>query len=72
MDSWLTKIEEKLVTDGITIFVERKKFIEEFNSLPTHSKNFPEIKLLLFGDIEKILLSKNTDYVRKIYLKKLL
>ena len=70
IDLWLTKIEEKLVKDGIKIFSERKKFIEEFNSLPTHSKNFPEIKLLLFGDIEKILLSKNTDYVRKIYLKK--
>ena len=61
LDSWLTKIEEKLVTDGIKIFLERKKFIEKFNSLPIHSKSFPKIKLFLHGNIEKILISENEE-----------
>ena len=58
LDSWLTKIEEELVNDGIKIFLERKKFIEKFNSLPIHSKSFPNIKLFLHGNIEKIFCEK--------------
>ena len=71
LDSWLTKIEEKLVTDGITIFVERKKFIEKFNSLPIHSKSFPKIKLFLHGNIEKILISENEENGKIKYLNKI-
>ena len=70
-DVWLSKIEEKLVCDGIQIILERNKFIKEFNLLQTHSESFPKIKLLLFGDIEDIFSSNEIEEVKKIYLKKI-
>ena len=68
-DLWLKKIEEKLVNNGIKIYLERLKFINKFNSLPTHSKNFPKIKLISIGEIENILILKDIETIKEIYLK---
>ena len=71
-DLWIEKIEEKLVNEGIKIFLERIKFSNDFNSLSNNFKNFPRIKIFLTGKIEKLLSSKNLETVKKIYLQKLL
>ena len=71
-DLWLEKIEEKLVNEGIKIFLERIKFLDDFNSLSNNFKNFPKIKIFLTGKIEKILSSGNLELGKKIYLQKLL
>ncbi len=39
--------------------------------MPTHCKNFPKIKLISTGDIEDILISKDIDIVKEIYLKRI-
>ncbi len=70
-DLWLKKIEEKIVRDGIKIYLERLEFIRNFNNVPTHCKNFPKIKLISTGDIEDILISKDIDIVKEIYLKRI-
>jgi len=70
-DLWLKKIEEKLVNEGIKIFLERIKFSKDFNSLSNNFKNFPKINISLIGDIEKILLTKKLDSVKEIYIQKL-
>ena len=70
-DLWLTKIEEKLVVEGLKIFQERIKFSSDFNSLSNNFKNFPKIKIFLTGKIEKFLLSQDIESVKKIYLQKL-
>ena len=70
-DLWLTKIEEKLVVEGLKIFQERIKFSNDFNSLSNNFKNFPKIKIFLTGKIEKFLLSQDIESVKKIYLQKL-
>ena len=71
-DLWIEKIEEKLVNEGIKIFLERIKFSNDFNSLSNNFKNFPRIKIFLTGKIEKFLSSENLETVKKIYLQKLL
>jgi len=70
-DLWLKKIEEKLVIEGLKIFQERIKFSDDFNALSNNFKNFPKIKIFFTGKIEKFLLSKDIDLVKKIYFKKL-
>ena len=69
-DLWLNKIEEKLIDDGIKIYIEREKFVRKFNSITTDYKNFPKIKLLLDGYIEDILITKEIIEIKKIYLQK--
>ena len=70
-DLWLKKIEEKLVNEGVKIFQERIKFLNDFNSLSNNIKNFPRIKIFLEGDIERFLSSKKQESGKKIYLQKL-
>ena len=70
-DLWLKKIEEKLVNEGIKIFLERIKFSNDFNSLSNNFKNFPRIKIFLTGNIEKLLFSEKLEIVKKKYIKKL-
>ena len=70
-DVWLKKIEEKLVDDGLEIISKREEFIDRFNSLPTHSKDFPKIILKIYGELEKIISSKKITNSKEIYLKKL-
>ena len=71
-DLWLEKIEERLVNEGIKIFLERIKFSNDFNSLSNNFKSFPRIKIFLKGKIEKLFSSENLDTIKKIYLQKLL
>ena len=71
-DLWLEKIEERLVNEGIKIFMERIKFSNNFNSLSNNFKNFPRIKIFLKGKIEKLFCSENLDTIKKIYLQKLI
>ena len=71
-DLWLEKIEERLVNEGIKIFMERIKFSNNFNSLSNNFKNFPRIKIFLKGKIEKLFSSENLETIKKIYLQKLL
>ena len=71
-DLWLEKIEERLVNEGIKIFLERIKFSNNFNSLSNNFKSFPRIKIFLKGKIEKLFSSENLDTIKKIYLQKLL
>ena len=70
-DLWLKKLEEKLVIEGIKIFQERIKFIDDFNSLSSNFKHFPKIKIFMEGEIEKLFQSNSLDIVKKIYLQKL-
>ena len=70
-DLWLKKIEEKLVNEGIKIFLERIKFSKDFNSLSNNFKSFPKINISLIGDIEKLLLTEKLDSVKGIYIQKL-
>ena len=70
-DLWLKKIEEKLVNEGIKIFLERIKFSKDFNSLSNNFKSFPKINISLIGDIEKLLLTEKLDSVKEIYIQKL-
>ncbi len=70
-DLWLTKIEEKLVNEGLKIFLERIKFSNDFNSLSNNFKYFPRIKIFLTGNIEKLLSSEKLKIVKKKYIKKL-
>tara|TARA_B100000949_G_scaffold233118_1_gene248821 strand:- start:272 stop:1432 length:1161 start_codon:yes stop_codon:yes gene_type:complete len=70
-DLWLTKIEEKLVNEGLKIFLERIKFSNDFNSLSNNFKYFPRIKIFLTGNIEKLLFSEKLEIVKKKYIKKL-
>ena len=71
-DLWLEKIEERLVNEGIKIFLERIKFSNDFNSLSNNFKSFPRIKIFLKGKIEKLFSSENLETIKKIYLQKLL
>ena len=71
-DLWLEKIEERLVNEGIKIFLERIKFSNDFNSLSNNFKSFPRIKIFLKGKIEKLFFSENLETIKKIYLQKLL
>ena len=71
-DLWLEKIEERLVNEGIKIFLERIKFSNNFNSLSNNFKSFPRIKIFLKGKIEKLFSSENLETIKKIYLQKLL
>ena len=71
-DLWLEKIEERLVNEGIKIFLERIKFSNDFNSLSNNFKSFPRIKIFLKGKIEKLFCSENLDTIKKIYLQKLI
>ena len=71
-DLWLEKIEEKLVNEGIKIFLERIKFSNDFNSLSNNFKTFPRIKIFLTGKIEKLLSFENSETAKKMYLQKLL
>ena len=68
-DLWLTKIEEKLVNEGLKIFLERIKFSNDFNSLSNNFKYFPRIKIFLTGNIEKLLFSEKLEIVKKNILK---
>jgi DNA replication and repair protein RecF len=70
-DLWLKKIEEKLVNEGIKIFLERIKLSKDFNSLSNNFKSFPKINISLIGDIEKLLLTEKLDSVKEIYIQKL-
>ena len=71
-DLWLEKIEERIVNEGIKIFLERIKFSNDFNSLSNNFKSFPRIKIFLKGKIEKLFSSENLETIKKIYLQKLL
>ena len=71
-DLSLEKIEERLVNEGIKIFLERIKFSNNFNSLSNNFKSFPRIKIFLKGKIEKLFSSENLETIKKIYLQKLL
>ena len=70
-DLWLKKIEEKIVTEGIKIFLERIKFVNDFNSLTYNFENFPKIKIFFIGEIEKLIESESIEIVKDIYLQKL-
>ena len=54
-DLWLKKVEERIVAEGIKIYLERIKFVNDFNSLSNSFENFPKIEIFLKVDIEKIL-----------------
>ena len=70
-DLWLKKIEEKLVSEGTRIYLERIKFLNDFNALSNNFKSFPRIKIFLKGEIENILVNKNIEESKKIYAQKL-
>ncbi|PPR33733.1 MAG: DNA replication and repair protein RecF [Alphaproteobacteria bacterium MarineAlpha6_Bin4] len=70
-DLWLKKVEERIVAEGIKIYLERIKFVNDFNSLSNSFENFPKIEIFLKGDIEQILKNEKLEKVNKFYIEKL-
>ena len=65
---WLDAVEKKMVSYGLIICDNRRKFLKQLNdNLEIIDKNFPSFKIYLKGELDKLLLEKPAIEVEEIF-----